>query len=541
LPHQEFDVVVVGAGGGGLTCALRSHDRGMRVLVVEASRMLGGATGYSGGQVWAGANHLMREQGLEDSLDDTLAYVLGIAERAEDIDEDVARQWVNAAPAAVEYLARDCQVGWQIIPNYPDYYFPQVAGARETGRYLTSEPVKGAEIGDIRSRVATTPHYPMGISYGEMFDLDARAKRDLLKKRAEDDVLSFGPGIAAYLARAIAERDITVLFEHRATELVVTGGAVTGVVCETPNGPVTFSGPVVLATSTYDWDAELVEKYDSLTPGTTGSVAPPTLRGDGLRLATAVGAGVQVVPAHTIPHTPGYRTAERDELDQGYRGFAEMSSPHCMIVNGAGKRFSDDSFHRSVVRESIGPDGIDKSPNFPLYIVWDEQHHQKYGIRPGGPGAPYPPEVDIKAADTIEGLAAELGIDATGLAETVERFNGFARAGVDLDFHRGENRSVQMYRGDPTHGPNPTLGALEVPPYFGLKLLMLTTAIAPAGIRTTLSGQVVTDAGRTIPGLYAIGSAAAANSSGTGYNSGFSLSRAVTFGYLAAEHISDGG
>jgi 3-oxosteroid 1-dehydrogenase len=82
------------------------------------------------------------------------------------------------------------------------------------------------------------------------------------------------------------------------------------------------------------------------------------------------------------------------------------------------------------------------------------------------------------------------------------------------------------------------MGTIIEPPFHGLSLRLLCTAIGPAGASTTLAGRVVNPTGGPVPGLYAVGSVAAPTSSGTGYNSGFSLSRALTFGFLAAEYVA---
>jgi 3-oxosteroid 1-dehydrogenase len=75
----QADLIVVGAGAGGLVTAIRAHDLGLRPIIVEAAAMVGGATAFSGGQVWTGANHVMERIGVPDSLDDVRTYVRAIA------------------------------------------------------------------------------------------------------------------------------------------------------------------------------------------------------------------------------------------------------------------------------------------------------------------------------------------------------------------------------------------------------------------------------------------------------------------------------
>ena len=96
--------------------------------------------------------------------------------------------------------------------------------------------------------------------------------------------------------------------------------------------------------------------------------------------------------------------------------------------------------------------------------MFDQQYRDRYifaGLQPGQriPKKWLESGVIVKA-DTLEELAAKAGLPADGLAATVERFNGFARSGVDEDFHRGES-AYDRYYGDPTNKPNPNLGEIS--------------------------------------------------------------------------------
>ena len=110
--------------------------------------------------------------------------------------------------------------------------------------------------------------------------------------------------------------------------------------------------------------------------------------------------------------------------------------------------------------------------NVPAWLVFDQQYRNRYifaGLQPGQriPKKWLESGVIVKA-DTIEELAGQTGLPADGLAETVNRFNGFARRGLDEDFHRGES-AYDRYYGDPTNKPNPNLGEISHPPYYAAK------------------------------------------------------------------------
>ena len=110
-------------------------------------------------------------------------------------------------------------------------------------------------------------------------------------------------------------------------------------------------GPVVLATSSFDWDPEAVENLLGLGPDDFGSIAPKTIRGDGLRMARDAGAAVVRIPPTAVPMPPGWRTAD----GQGYANGPEYALPHAMIVDASGRRFCDDSYWVDIVRKGLAP------------------------------------------------------------------------------------------------------------------------------------------------------------------------------------------
>ena len=108
----------------------------------------------------------------------------------------------------------------------------------------------------------------------------------------------------------LGEDRIEILRSHPVTELLTDDtGAVVGARAEGPDGPVERRGPVVLATSTYDWDPDLVREFLGLEPEDFGSVAPDSLRGEGLKLARSVGAATARIPATSVPICPVGRPA----------------------------------------------------------------------------------------------------------------------------------------------------------------------------------------------------------------------------------------
>lgn len=533
------DVVIVGSGIGGLAAAITAHELGLRPVVLEKGERFGGASAASGGQVWVGANHLMEREGLEDSAEDTLAYVQALAASDDRIfDPAVARQWVESGRVAARWFEERDVIRWEIIPGYQDYYWPAAKGSRPQGRYLTGSLFAGERLGADRARLNPAPHFPVGITYSEMFGWGGHSSknawdRELVQRRRADDMMTFGQGIVASFAAAALARGIEIRTACAVSELLTRGQAVIGARC--PTGDVL--GPVVLATGAHDWAAD-TSRWTLIPREDGGSVAPATLTGDGMVLAGGVGAAVVSVPPWAAPVIPGYLLPRPLFAgDTGFRACWEQSLPHTFLVNRHGERFADDSFHPAIARAALTPDWCGELPNLPLFMIWDDTHHRRYGLGATQPGEPYP-EGLVTSAPTLADLGRALGIDATRLVATAERFNRFAREGSDPDFGRGVNLSAQTFRGDLTHRPNPNLGAVETPPFHGMRMRLVSTGITAAGIRTGLSGRALRADGSELAGLHAIGECSARTAGGAGYNSGYSLGRAMTFGWLAARDVA---
>lgn len=122
----------------------------------------------------------------------------------------------------------------------------------------------------------------------------------------------------------------------------------------------------------------------------------------------------------------------------------------------------------------------------------------------------------MTSADTLDELAAGLGIDPSGLVAAVARYNMHAAEGRDPDHDRGAKLWSQRFKGDAEHRPHPNIGTLEQPPFHGVELRLSMTGIPAAGVRVTTAGRVVDDDGEVIDGLYASGSASAMTNAGVG-------------------------
>jgi 3-oxosteroid 1-dehydrogenase len=146
----------------------------------------------------------------------------------------------------------------------------------------------------------------------------------------------------------------------------------------------------------------------------------------------------------------------------------------------------------------------------------------------------------IVESPSVDGLASELGIDATPLRETIRRFNAFAKDGVDDDFGRGST-SFERYYGDSANaGPNPTLGPLDQPPFYAVSV-ELGSFGNRGGVVASENAQVLDVDGHAIAGLYACGNTMAQTILGRGYEGGGTLAQSMTYGFAAGRVMAAHG
>lgn len=540
----EVDLAAVGSGIGGLAAAITAHECGLTTAVLEKANMLGGVTAFSMGEVWVGANDLQEEAGIADSEEEALAYLRWLG--AGHGQEERTRHLVTVAREALRYFADKAGVQMKIIKGFSDYYYPKGDGSKAEGRFLEPVPFDGKLLGEWAAKTRMSPLMPSGITHDEMFAWGNAANLrgwdwELYAKRVEDDVRTFGPGLAAYFVKAALDRDIPLHLETPVQELIRDGAAVIGVRARKDGRDfyVRARRGVLLATGGYDWNKEMALYYEQLPEWNSSS--PPEVTGDHLVMAGEAGAIVASVPAVGMPtllgmHVPG----EENGGQPLYRAvISEVGMPHALLVNRQGRRFADESFYRSFMTAVRTFDGATQSyPNWPCFVIFDQNHRDKYPFCAIGPGRPLPPEMAVQA-DTIGELAEKLGIDRAGLEETVRRFNEYARAGHDPEFGRGTFPWSNMFLGDVMATPNANLGPVEKPPFYGLRPTVTGMGINAAGLKVNNMSQVISLRGQPIPGLYAAGNAVAFLDIGSGYQSGISNTRGMVHGYLAALHAAD--
>jgi hypothetical protein len=543
LPN-EVDFVVVGSGIGGLAGAIRAADGGLTVLVLERSSLLGGVSSVSFGELWVAATHLERAAGIEDSAELAAEYLdfLGAGHQ----DKTLQARFLQASPEALQYYEREAGVEWHLTRG-PDGYYPTGPGSLERGRAVEVAPISGAELGVWADRIHASPGQPAGLSFDQLLEWGGFSNIKgwdwgLIARNMQEDLRSFGAGLMAYFVKAaFIDRSISVGLDTRVEHLLVDdSGAVNGV--RASRGAEAFEvrarRGVLLATGGYDWNPALTRAYTHLDD--FHSACPPIVTGDHLAMGAEIGAEIVFLPPVGLLIALGFSVPGETYEDAPvwrYTAF-EPGAPHIILLNDAGERFCDEAF---IMDHQVAILGFDterrRYRNLPAFLVFDQNHRDKYPLGPYLPGQAIPESVAARA-DDIRGLADALGIDADGFERTVKRFNDFAAAGVDEDFGRGSKHFSNIFLGDPNCTPNPNLGPLEKPPYYGIRMTPGGVGISAAGLRFDEHARVRHMRGHAIRGLYVTGNAASHIDIGPGAQSGITNTRGMTWGYVAGTHAA---
>jgi 3-oxosteroid 1-dehydrogenase len=226
--------------------------------------------------------------------------------------------------------------------------------------------------------------------------------------------------------------------------------------------------------------------------------------------------------------------------DEPYFCLAERTLPGSIIVNQAGSRFVNEAAPYSDVVHVMYQKNA-AAPDIPAWMVIDQNYRNRYLFKDLAPTLPFPAEWydsgALVSSSTIAGLAAKMHVPAAALQATVTRFNGFALAGKDRDFRRGDS-AYDHYFTDPAVMPNSCLAPLWLPPYYAFKIVPGDLG-TKGGMVTDVKARALTPAGAVIPGLYAAGNASAAVMGHSYAGAGSTIGPAMTFGYVAANHIAD--
>ncbi len=539
--HLQADVVCVGSGGGGLCAAITAHDHGASALVLERSDQVGGVTAYSMGEVWIPGNHLAAEMGIEDSPEHGMRYIKNLSMGFSD-DLAILNQAIHG-PVALKYFEEHIGLKMCVV-HLPDYYYPHVEGATAEGRCLEALPFLAEQLGDWQYRTRVSPHVPYSMTHEDIFGMGGLANMlnwdyNVMGERMAKDERCAGPGLAAYFVKGVLDRHIPLHTGVNVEELVVDGGRVVGLRA-TKDGADLFikaNRGVVIAVSSYERNPDFAKTLGhQLNPV---SMVMPSIDGAHFRLAGPVGARIARVPDVCMLgfQVPGEEQEDGTPLWRGALPF--MGLPHTIVVNRAGKRFANEAFYRSVYFGLDVVDGMTQSyVNYPCWAVFDQQARDKYPFGSLMPGQDMP-EAMGATANSIAELAAQIGVDADGLAASIAAFNSYSESGEDADFRRGTFPWGALMCGDPAQQPNANLGPLLKAPFYAVQLhRMAGGGIAAAGILADQHCRALGWDDKPIEGLYVAGNSMARLDNGALMQSGITNARGMTHGYLAGRHAA---
>ncbi|MBB0995582.1 3-oxosteroid 1-dehydrogenase [Dietzia maris] len=561
MADQEFDVVVVGSGGAGMTAALAAAKKGLSVVLVEKAPRYGGSTARSGGGVWIPNNSVLRRDGVLDTPEAARTYlrsIIGDAVEPEKIDT-----YVDRGPEVLDFVLANSPLRLEWVKDYSDYY-PEAPGGRLGGRSVEPKPFDLRQLGSEADKLE--PGYAKAPVNMVVMQSDYRwlnllqrphtkgirrsirvALRMFLAKARGQNSVGMGRALIAAMRKGLLDAGVPVWLETPMTGLVTEGSGtqerVVGITVTRGGEEVTLRARlgVVIGSGGFEHNQEMRDKYQRQPIPTSWTVGAAANTGEGIEYMEKTGASLSFMedawwgPTILLPRGPWFALAER-------------SLPCSFMVNSRGERFMNESLpyveagHKMYGGEfGQAPAGQEGTPgeNVPAWIIFDQEYKNRYLFAGLQAKQPLPRKwletENFHKADTLAELAGLIGVPAEALERTAEKFNGFAAKGVDEDFSRGES-GYDHYYGDPTNKPNPSLGPVRKAPFYAAKMVPGDLG-TKGGANTDVHGRVLREDGSVIEGLYAAGNASSPVMGHTYAGPGATIGPAMVFGYLAVENM----
>jgi len=535
---ETFDLVIVGSGCASVTAALAAKAMGGRPVIIEKQELFGGSTAYSGGIGWIPNNPLMDDDS-EEAARTYLNHIVGEPGKASPMAK--REMFLKQGPEAVQFLL-DQGVKLIRVP-WPDYY-SDAPGGHKVGRTVSAAIFDLNELGEWSDKLGSFYGFPaLPVGSWEFVDLTLAKRtwkgrfaalrlagnivRDKLtgaQRRGSGNAVQ-GRFLLAALNAGIPIRMGTAL-----TELVEEGGRVTGVKVRGPQGETSIGAThgVLLNAGGFSRNPEMRRQYQPQPNEGQWTMVNPGDTGEVMRMAMDLGADIDCM--EEAWWTPGSLTP-----DGKYGGFhvpGESGKPHIVIVGPNGKRVGNEAGSYMEFGQKMYAAGA-----VPSWAILESRALKHYSWGPVMVGKSPQAFVDngyLVKADTLAELAQKCGIDQAGLLAEIDRFNSFARKGLDEDFKRGASHHNRAM-GDPTHGPNPSLGTIEQGPFYATRIWPLDVGTS-GGLVTDEYARVLKADGSPIAGLYASGNITAPVVGHAYPGAGASIGGGIAFGYVAARH-----
>lgn len=559
LPEAaHYDLVVIGAGGAGMSAALFAAMDGAKVLLVEHSEFVGGTTALSAGTTWVPGTHHAAAVNPKDTLANAARYLTNaIGERT---PASLRQAFLDNGPVAVKRIEANSEVKYRPYPKHPDY-ISDLDGSTLNGRALEPVPFDGRLLGPLL-KLIRPPIPEFTVLGGMMVDrtdinhLLGMTKSSTSLKYAVKivlrhalDRLSHSRGTRLVMGNALVGRllhslsqysNVTLVLNTSLVNITRNNGTVESVTLKQSGQctTVTVKGGVILASGGFNRHPELRK---TMLPDVEALWCPaaPGHTGEAHDIARKIGAHYGQTE---ITHAFWEPVSLRKRPDGSTAAFPhfvmDRAKPGMLTVNQAGERFVNESTSYHLFALSM-QQANQTSPSVPAYLICDAEALRKYGlgmVRPGGGGlAPFLADGYLTQANTLEELANKLGINASGLQTSVANINAYADSGIDPDFKRGVT-AYQQNIGDPAWtGKNPNLGALTQAPYYAVRLYPGDIG-ASTGLVTDADARVLDQGDQAIDGLYAVGNDMHSIMGGVYTGPGITIGPGMVFGYLAARH-----
>ena len=488
----DADVVVVGAGGAGMTAAISAAADGLKVVVVESQAMVGGNSVRATGGMNAAKTPLQDKNTFGESagVEKTLAAAEGYAdnETITALAATVSEQWeaYKANPEgyfdSVELMELDTMIGGKGINN-PELVKTLCSNTADSIVWLDSVGASLTSVGAFGGASVKRIHRPVN---------------------EEGKTLSVGAYIVPILEKNLQDAGVEIILNTTVdTILTDANGAACGVSGVANDGSklTVNADAVILTTGGFGANLDMVVSYKPELAGfmTTNAAG---IQGQGIKMAEALGAAT--VDMNQIQIHPTVEANTASLITEGLRGDGAI------LVNAEGKRFFDEVS----TRDKVSAAEI-AQPGSYSYLIVDQAMADASNVIQG-----YIKKGFTTQGETYEELAKALGMDEATFAETMNTWNGYVEAKNDPEFGR-------------TSFANP----LNTAPYYAIKVT--------AGVHHTMGGlkinpaaEVLTEDGSAIAGLFAAGEVTG-GVHGANRLGGNAVADFVVFGRIAAQSAAD--
>ena len=538
------DFLIVGSGGGGMAAGITAAHSGLDTLIIDKGATYGGSTAISGGGIWIPNAPTLRAKGVVDKRSSIRRYLDVITEGK--VPADRLDAFVDNGPALMELLDKSPHMKLYWVKGYSDYH-PEFEGGSALGRTIECKPFDTRALKeDEKFQRPNSMKGPLGlwVTSKDYHDL-AMVKRTWKGRRASlvaawrvssnvirrRHMATGGRALVARMRMVLKDAGVPLWLKTSMTELITDDrGSVIGVVAERDGTTIRIGARrgVLLATGGFDHNKEMRAQYLPRHGVADVSSGARENVGDGIVAGQRLGAAVDLMDdAWWMPSVLHPMGAVIPLV-------SERCIPPSVIVNSAGRRFTNESApYVNFVHEQL------EGGHIPAWFIMDTKAKNRYPFAQVLPNVPFPQGFYdsgvVHKADTLRELAEAIGVPADALVETVDRFNGFARSGVDEDFGRGES-AYDRYYGDPTM-KNPNLDEIVKGPFYAIRCEAGDLG-TKGGLVCDANSRVLREDGTVIDGLYATGNTSASVMGNEYAGAGATIGPSMVFGYIAARHVS---